>query len=125
MYVHHPTSGDTVDIKKTKEVLKEKGIPVVEFVLLFCLAGTDFTSGIGGQLGSTGHGDGNGCDLFASTDGLSWKLLRHIWPFQTGYTTMVEMEIDANGAAKTFGLIGESGGIMESDQMLVFFNFTV
>ena len=87
--------------------------------------GNASSSGIGGQLGSTGHGDGNGCDLFESNDGLSWKLLRHIWPFQTGYTTMVEMEIDANGAAKTFGLIGESGGIMESDQMLVFFNFTV
>jgi hypothetical protein len=49
VYVHRPASGDTVDIKQTKEVLKEKGIPVVEFVFLFCLAGTDFTSGIGGQ----------------------------------------------------------------------------
>ena len=80
-----------------------------------------------GQLGSTatGHGDGNGCDLFTSTDGLNWKLLRHVWPFQTGYTTMVETEVDTNGGAKTFALISESGGIMESDQMLVFFNFTV
>lgn len=77
------------------------------------------------QLGSTGHGDSNGCDLFESTDGVNWKLLRHIWPFQTGYTTMVETEVDNDGAAQTFALISESGGIMESDQMLVFFNFTV
>ena len=88
---------------------------------------TASTGGEGQQLGSTvtGHGDGNGCDLFESTDGLNWKLLRHMWPFQTGYTTMVETEVDANGGAKTFALISESGGIMESDQMLAFFNFTV
>jgi hypothetical protein len=83
--------------------------------------------GEGQQLGSTatGHGDGNGCDLFESKDGLNWKLMRHIWPFQTGYTTMVETEVDANGGAKSYALISESGGIMESDQMLTFFNFTV
>ena len=40
-----------------------------------------------GRLGATGHGDGNGCDLFASTDGLNWSLTQHIWPFQTGYTS--------------------------------------
>jgi hypothetical protein len=79
----------------------------------------------GSRLGSRGHGDSNGCDLFKSVDGLDWKLLRHTWPFQTGYTTMTEVEVDPNGGAKTFALISESGGIMESDQMLVFFNFTV
>jgi len=73
----------------------------------------------------TGHGDGNGCDLFESVDGVTWRLLRHIWPFQTGYSTMVETKVDANGAALEFALIIESGGIMESDQMLTYFNFTV
>ena len=72
----------------------------------------------------TGHGDGNGCDLFESTDGVSWTLRQHIWPFQTGYTTMVETKVDVNGAAEEFALIIESGGIMCSDQMLAFFNFT-
>ena len=39
---------------------------------------------------------------------------------------MVETVADpATGAAKEYGLIIESGGIMESDQMLTFFNFTV
>eukprot|EP01048_Picozoa_sp_COSAG05_P008147 COSAG05_NODE_606_length_8386_cov_17.739471_6_plen_201_part_00 len=79
----------------------------------------------GGELGATGHGDGNGCDLFSSTDGVNWKLMRHMWPFQTGYTTMVETEVDEHGGATAFALISESGGIMESDQMLTFFNFTV
>lgn len=78
-----------------------------------------------GQLSTTGHGDGNGCDLFESTDGVNWKLLRHVWPFQTGYTTMVETEVDANGGAKAYAMISESGGVMESNQMLAFFNFTV
>ena len=79
----------------------------------------------GGQLGSTGHGDGNGCDLFSSVDGVNWRLLRHVWPFQTGYSTMVETEVDGDGGAKKYALLIESGGIMESDQMLAFFNFTV
>ena len=79
----------------------------------------------GGQLGATGHGDGNGCDLFASTDGVHFSLLRHVWPFQTGYTTMVETVVDAGGSATGYGLLIESGGIMESDQFLAYFNFTV
>ena len=75
-------------------------------------------------VGVTGHGDGNGCDLFESVDGINWKLRQHIWPFQTGYSTMVETKVDANGGAEEFALIIESGGIMESDQMLTYFNFT-
>jgi hypothetical protein len=31
-----------------------------------------------GRLGAT-HGDGNGVDLFSSTDGLNWSLHRHVW----------------------------------------------
>ena len=72
----------------------------------------------------TGHGDGNGCDLFESVDGINWTLRQHIWPFQTGYTTMVETKFDVNGGAEEFALIIESGGLMESDQVLVYFNFT-
>ena len=75
------------------------------------------------QLG--GHGDGNGCDLFESVDGLKWTLKQHVWPFQTGYTTMVETFVDNDGGALEFGLLIESGGVMESDQMLSFLNFTV
>jgi len=72
----------------------------------------------------TGHGDGNGCDLFESVDGLNWTLKQHIWPFQTGYTTMVETKVDQSGGAVEYALVIESGGIMESDQMLTFFNFS-
>ena len=72
----------------------------------------------------TGHGDGSGCDLFASADGVNFTLQQHIWPFQTGYSTMVETKVDADGAAEEFAVLIESGGIMMSDQMIVYFNFT-
>ena len=74
--------------------------------------------------------DVNGVDGIAayavsvSVDGVNWKLRQHIWPFQTGYSTMVETKVDANGGAEDFALVIESGGIMESDQMLTFFNFS-
>jgi hypothetical protein len=42
-----------------------------------------------------------------------------------GYSTAIEMTTDANGGAKTFGLLFEAGGIVGAEQMLAFMNFTV
>ena len=75
-----------------------------------------------GSLG--GHGTPNGCDLFESVDGLRWTLKQHIWPFQTGYSTMVETRVDATGGALEYALLIESGGVMESDSLIPYFNFT-
>jgi hypothetical protein len=48
VFVHRPKLDEFVDIIGTAEVLAEAGIGVDNFVFLFALCGTDFTSGIAG-----------------------------------------------------------------------------
>ena len=71
-----------------------------------------------------GHGDSNGADLFSSTDGVTWELARHVWPFTCGYSAMVETSTDASGGALTYALLFEAGGVVGAEQMLAFMNFT-
>ena len=71
-----------------------------------------------------GHGDSNGADLFSSTDGVTWELARHVWPFTCGYSAMVETSTDASGGALTYALLFEADGAVGAEQMLARMNFT-
>ena len=81
----------------------------------------------GGSAGGlTGKGDGGGMDLFASVDGMTWKLLRRLWPqgLRGGYSTITPLEVDHQGGALTYGLLMEFGGILSPWSQLAFQNFT-
>ena len=65
-------------------------------------------------------------DLFASVDGVTWKLLRRLWPqgLRGGYSTITPLEVDHQGGALRYGLLMEFGGILSPWSQLAFMNFT-
>ena len=92
--------------------------------LLLSHGGGPGTTGL--TSGSTGKGDGGGMDLFASVDGLTWKLLRRLWPegLRGGYSTITPLSVDGEGAALTYGLLLEFGGLLSPWGQLAFQNFS-
>eukprot|EP01052_Picozoa_sp_SAG31_P016147 SAG31_NODE_1059_length_10117_cov_4.434917_7_plen_224_part_00 len=52
---------------------------------------------------------GIGMGLLASKDGVRYKLIRKLWPYGGGYTTLAPFEVDEHGAALTYGVIYEAG----------------
>merc|ERR1712216_611188 len=66
-----------------------------------------------------------GMGLFASKDGITWKLLRRIWPFGGMYSTLIPLTVDKNGGALTYAVIYTAGAIGGTGvEVINFQNFT-
>jgi len=68
---------------------------------------------------------GSGMGLLASKDGINYKLLRKLWPYEGGYTTIAPFDVDASGAALTYGIVFEAGDAsLGRFAQIVFQNFS-
>jgi len=114
-----------LNLSRYSEYPQAPGALGVPGALLMTHGGGDGTSLLHGTSSSdVGHGDGNGMDLLWSKDGRTWQLLRRLWPFTGGYSTMSELEVDSTGAVKSYAVLFEAGGLTEDLDLLAFQNFT-
>merc|ERR1712060_181223 len=74
--------------------------------------------------GLLGHGDSGGMDLFFSSDGVNFKLLKHIWPFTGGYSSLIELQTTPDGMATSYAVMFEAGGVTQACEQLAFMNFS-
>ena len=63
-------------------------------------------------------------DLLWSEDSVNWKLLRRLWPLRSGYSTMVDLEVDAVGNVVKYATVFEGADLLRVDAGLIFENFT-
>jgi hypothetical protein len=68
---------------------------------------------------------GSGMGLFISKDGITWKLLKRIWPFGGMYSTLIPLTVDKDGGALTYAVIYTGGAIgFNAIAVVNFQNFT-
>ena len=80
------------------------------------------------QAGQARHrrSGGHGMKLLFSKDGITWRLLKTLWPFDGGYSTTAAIEMDATtGVVTRYATFFEGGGLFSGRQVLVYNNFTV